>query len=332
MPYVSVIIPVFNAANFVIDSYQSIVDQTMDDWELIFVNDGSRDDTLAVVRSLAAADKRIKVIDLPSNLGPAYARNAALASVASDWIALLDADDRYSRDRLEKLTSAAERTGADIVLDNQFIIDPSSNDVAFLAFEPPKDEVTTLDFSAFLRNTQSNTVFDFGYLKPIIRRRWLVANGITYQEQLRLGEDLMLLFECYARRAKVILISRPYYYYYLQYSPISKAKSPTTRTEARYEPLLAAMEQFVEKGASSHSRLEHRLIISAYEAVRETMMVTALRACLRHFDLLGIICCLRHPVRLSRGLYFAKKRSLLLQHRVKTFPRIEGYRPLGRDV
>ena len=116
------------------------------------------------------------------------------------------------------LIRAAEQTEADIVLDNQFVVDPTSKRVIFLAIEPPKDEVVILEFSAFLRNVQSSTFFDFGYLKPIIRRRWLEANGIKYREKLRLGEDLMFLMDCYAHRANVILVSKPYYYYCFQYS------------------------------------------------------------------------------------------------------------------
>src|SRR5260221_332199 len=99
MPYVSVVIPAYNAADCIVDAYHSIVDQTIDEWEVIFVNDGSQDDTLSILRSFAAADKRVKVVNLAVNSGAACARNAAFAIAEGDWIALLDADDRYSRDR-----------------------------------------------------------------------------------------------------------------------------------------------------------------------------------------------------------------------------------------
>ena len=62
MPYVSVIIPAYNAAQFIADAYRSVVDQTIDDWEIIFVNDGSQDATLSTIRSLAANEPRVKVI------------------------------------------------------------------------------------------------------------------------------------------------------------------------------------------------------------------------------------------------------------------------------
>jgi succinoglycan biosynthesis protein ExoO len=320
IPYVSVIIPAFNAADFIADAYQSIAEQTIADWELIFVNDGSRDETLAVVRLLMAADKRIKVIDLPSNSGPAFARNAALAMAEGDWIALLDADDRYSRDRLGMLTRAGERTGADIVLDNLYVVDPTSHCVAFLAFEPCRDEVMTLEFSDFLRNTQSDTFFDFGYLKPIIRRRWLIANNIKYCETLRLGEDLMLLFECYAKRANVVLLSAPYYYYYYQSSGSTQAKSSKTRT-VHYQPLVAAAEQFLEKHYWRLSSLERRLFASTCEFLREEMLIKAMRDDLENFAFFSLIRTLRHPLRLFRGFYFAKRRSFLRRRRLKSLAR-----------
>jgi succinoglycan biosynthesis protein ExoO len=319
MSYVSVVIPAYNAGEFLVNAYRSIVNQTIDDWEIIFVNDGSQDDTISIIRSIAAADNRIKIVDLALNSGPACARNAALAIAEGDWIALLDADDQYSPDRLEVLTCAGERTAADIVLDNQYIVDPISRRATFLAFDQNSDHLETLDFSEYLLNNQSNTVFDFGYLQPIIRRSWLVANGIRYLETLRHGEDLILLFECYVHGAKVILVSKPYYHYYFQYSQASGTLSPTTRTEVRHEPLLAAIEEFLEKYHAKLSPQERHLIASSYEATWEVMTVAKLRSCLRSFDLVGLSYCLRHPIRLFRGIYFAKRRKFLWMRRTEKF-------------
>jgi succinoglycan biosynthesis protein ExoO len=332
MPYVSVVIPAFNAADFVINSYQSIVDQTIDDWEVIFVNDGSHDGTLSILRSLATADSRVKVIDLPLNTGPACARNAAISVAKGDWIAMLDADDRYSSDRLKSMTTVAERARADVVLDNQFIVDPISKRVCFLAFEPNRNDATDLKFSDFLQNIQSNTFFDYGYLQPIISRRWLAAQGIRYKENLRVGEDLMLLLECYAQHAKVILLSKPHYYYFFQYSQTSQARSPTTRTEPVYGPLLATMDEYLERYQLALTRLERTLVSSASEAVRETMTVAALKAAIAEFNVVGVTSCLRHPIRLFRGVYFAKKRNLLFQRHLRKFQQTESGLNLGPDV
>jgi succinoglycan biosynthesis protein ExoO len=318
MPYVSVIIPAYNAADFIMDAYQSVAEQTLDDWEIIFVNNASQDDTLRTVQSVAATDNRIKVIDLPANSGPGGARNAALGIAEGDWIALLDADDRYSSNRLEILTSAGERSKADIVLDNLFVIDPISRRTAFLAFEPNRDDITTLEFSEFLRNNQSYSFFHFGYLKPVIRRSWFATNDIKYQETLRHGEDFIFLLELYARGANVILLSKPYYHYYFQYSPSSGTKSPTSRTVVQFEPLLAAIERFLEN--AQLTPLEKRLLFSTCEAIREAVMVVELRDCLKSLNIGGLALCLRHPIRLFRGVYFAKRRDFLWRRRIRMRP------------
>jgi succinoglycan biosynthesis protein ExoO len=324
MPYVSVIIPAFNAADFVEAAYRSLLGQTNGDWEALFVNDGSRDGTLGVVQSIAMADKRVKVIDLPTNCGPAYARNAALAIAEGHWIAVLDADDVYSPYRLEALTRAGEENRADVVLDNQYVIDPISKRVTSLAFEPAGDEPTTLTFPDYLRNIQSNTLFDFGYLKPVLRRRWMMFNNIKYQERLRLGEDLMLLCECYACQARVTLVPKPYYHYYFQYSPASRQKSPTTRTDASYGPLLEAIDEFLEKHGAKRSQLEQRLLKSAREALHETALAKEFKAHLERFDIIGGMFCLRHPIRLLRGVYFEKRRGISFRRRKENLGRPRG--------
>ncbi|MGA8610505.1 MAG: glycosyltransferase family 2 protein [Xanthobacteraceae bacterium] len=313
MPYVSVVVPAYNAAGFIADAYRSVVDQTIDDWEIIFVNDASQDNTLAVLQSFVAADKRVKVIDLKSNSGPAHARNAAVAVAEGYWIAVLDADDRYSPDRLEVLTKAGEQSQADVVMDNQFVVDPISKRVTSLGFEPTSGKAAILKFADFLRNTQSSTLFDFGYLKPVIRRRWMATNHIHYDEKLRLGEDLMFFLECYACGARVILVSKPYYYYYAQYSLVSRRKSPTTNTEANYGPLLAAIDEFIDKHGSKQPEPEQWLLNSTRESLREAVLVKVLKARVKHFDLTGLRSCLRHPIRLVRGIYFEKRRGILLR-------------------
>jgi hypothetical protein len=181
-----------------------------------------------------------------------------------------------------------------------------------------------LEFTDYLRNTQPSSLFDFGYLKPIIRRRWLAANGIKYQEKLRLGEDLMLIFDCYAHRAKVILVSKAYYHYNLQYSQVSQQMSPTTRTQIIYEPLSAAADRFIESRRSILTRVENLLLSSACEGLREIVIVAVLKERLRQFDVVGVFSCLRHPVRLSKGLYFEKLRSVLFRRRAKRFARSNG--------
>src|SRR5205085_2570897 len=88
--------------------------------EMVIADDGSKDDTLTVVRELGKQDPRIRSVALGANGGPSKARNAALDAARGEWVAILDADDAILPGRLRHMLDVAETTGADAVLDNFF--------------------------------------------------------------------------------------------------------------------------------------------------------------------------------------------------------------------
>jgi len=106
-PVVTVVTPAYNAARYLPGTVASVLGQTFSDLELIIVDDGSTDDTLAVARRLAATDPRIRVVSTP-NGGPAAARNTALRSARGEFVALLDSDDIMLPDYLARQLAVFE--------------------------------------------------------------------------------------------------------------------------------------------------------------------------------------------------------------------------------
>jgi glycosyltransferase involved in cell wall biosynthesis len=104
-PLVSVIIPAHNAAEHLVETVSSALDQTYESVEVIVVNDGSTDDTGAIAAQLGS---RIRYVE-QANAGPAAARNAALRVARGELIALLDADDRWRPNRLERCVEILEQ-------------------------------------------------------------------------------------------------------------------------------------------------------------------------------------------------------------------------------
>jgi len=100
-PQVTVLMPARDAAATIAASVQSVIGQTMPEWELIVVDDGSSDPTAEIVRSFAAADPRIRLLSGPARGEPA-ARNLGLSAARGRWTAMLDADDLACPDRLER--------------------------------------------------------------------------------------------------------------------------------------------------------------------------------------------------------------------------------------
>ena len=92
------------------------------------------------------------------------------------------------------------------------------------------------------------------------------------------------------------------------------------------------MDEFLERYQLALTRLERTLVSSASEAVRETMTVAALKAAIAEFNVVGVTSCLRHPIRLFRGVYFAKRRNLLFQRHLRKFQQTKSGLNLGPDV
>lgn len=99
---VSIIMPVFNAADYLVEAVESIRTQTYKNWELIAVDDASTDNSFNLLQRLAKKDKRIKIYQNKKNLGVAATANIALAKTKGKYIARMDADDIAFADRLSK--------------------------------------------------------------------------------------------------------------------------------------------------------------------------------------------------------------------------------------
>ena len=101
MSKVSVLMAAYNAGNYIRESLDSLLSQTMTDWQCICVDDASTDDTLKILRTYASADKRVEVVVLEENGGQAHARNVALERACGQYVCMLDSDDWLSADALQ---------------------------------------------------------------------------------------------------------------------------------------------------------------------------------------------------------------------------------------
>lgn len=112
---ISVIIPAYNAEKFLVESIESVVNQTIDDFEIIVVDDGSTDSTLDILRNYEKSYEDFTVI-CQDNRGPAAARNKGLDAAKGEYIYFFDADDVLELDALENLYSTAKRRKSDLVI------------------------------------------------------------------------------------------------------------------------------------------------------------------------------------------------------------------------
>lgn len=214
-PLVSIIMPAYNTAKYIDEAIQSALQQTVQNIEVIVVDDASTDGTPEVVKAIE--DPRVRLYEFSENLGAAAARNQALQEAKGQWVAVLDSDDWYAPNRLESLLAVATETDADMVSDDMWFIEdgnptPWTTLVKESGRSVPSAQLVSPIF--YLDNDiHGQKGLHLGLSKPLINRNFLIEHHIFYKSEVRLGQDFFLYLECLIRGAKFIFQPKPYYYY-----------------------------------------------------------------------------------------------------------------------
>ena len=216
MVKVSIIIAAFRAGETLPVAVESALAQEGVNVEVIIVDDASPDNTADVADSLAKADPRVKVIRQAENGGPGAARNAGFDAATGDWVAVLDADDSMTPDRLQKMTAFAAENGADAVYDNLAIVradQPAKSGDTYLSpatFGVPAQ----WDLLSYVQQNQSRPGQpSLGYLKPVFHRQFLAQHNLRYAPILRNGEDFHLMLDALVAGASLWYLPAPLYKY-----------------------------------------------------------------------------------------------------------------------
>ena len=133
---VSIIMPNYNCGNYVAETIKSVLAQTYTNWELLFVDDCSTDDSVAVVESFA--DSRIRILKNEKNSGAAVSRNYALREAKGRWIAFLDSDDLWLPEKLEKQIAFMEEHNYAFTYTDYTIIYPNGKKSPYIFTAPQK--------------------------------------------------------------------------------------------------------------------------------------------------------------------------------------------------
>lgn len=315
-PDVSCIIAAYRCDDTIGAAIDSALAQNGVEVEVIVVDDASPSGVApAAVRRAEAGPERVRLVRRTVNGGPGAARNDALARARGRWVAVLDADDTWHPDRLATMLIRAEGNGqrtADVLVDNPLVRDLSAGSAGAegaerTMFDPDVWAATdTIDLADFVRgNTLFETTFNYGYLKPVLRRDLVERLGLRYDEGLRIGEDFAFLADALAGGATCRAVAVSGYVYNLREGSISRVlrldhvramRRGDRDLLARHTLEPAARAAFRARGRSLE-RAERFLVI--VEAVKTRRLLLAARGALRHP---GAAVLLRMPlaVRLRR--------------------------------
>lgn len=241
-PVVSIIMPSYNARDFIHRAIDSALGQSFDDFELLVIDDGSSDETPDFVEERYGAEPRVRILPLAHNVGPGAARNVGLAAARGDWIGLLDADDAWHADRLARLLPLSNHV--DAVFDNIMGRDMRTGALTGVLFPVfPEQEMT---IEALLMPQAPQTSYDFGYLQPLIRREFLLAHTIRYDERLRSGEDLIFGLTMLLKGARTRTLDWPGYIYTTPVGEQTRQRSAHSHTVPRDEEVCAVITELQE--------------------------------------------------------------------------------------
>jgi O-antigen/teichoic acid export membrane protein len=239
MPRVSILIPAYNAQETILRALDSAQSQTLADIEILVIDDASTDSTADLVRVRARQDSRIRLLHRAVNGGPAAARNAGVDCATGDWLALLDADDTMTSDRLEHLLAGA--TEADVlVADNLAMFDLHAGRTVKLGIDPALlGSGLRLDCQAFVSRCKTNQpdTVDFGLLKPLIRVSHIRHHGLRYAESIRYGEDFRFYLDTLLAGGSLLVLPGAGYRYTERTGSISGKTSGLSKTHARHDQL-----------------------------------------------------------------------------------------------
>lgn len=206
MSLLSIIVPVYNMERFLNDCVDSILSQTFTDFELILVDDGSKDKSPAICDEYAKKDSRVKVIH-KANGGVSSARNMGLDVAQFDYVAVLDSDDYVASEMYDTMVKQMQTGAYDLIVCGYDYVDESGN--VLRKYESAQDRVLSKEQLVYEFLNIMPTV-RFGTCNKIFKRQ--IIGDLRYDENLKSGEDGEFLFRYIKKMSKdTLFVEKPFF-------------------------------------------------------------------------------------------------------------------------
>ena len=205
-PKISVVMPVYNVEKYVGKCLMSLEEQTFRDFEIIAVNDGSKDSSLDILRHFEANYDNIEVID-QKNAGMSQARNAGMKQARGKYLSFVDSDDYVAPTFLEELYAACEENGAEIACCYYYYRFIENNFLFEYPFRCKGVFSRAKAMNKLLRDVQIQSLV----WNKLYRRSLFTDYGITFPSMC--FEDMATAHKVFAHVNRVVVLDRPLYYY-----------------------------------------------------------------------------------------------------------------------
>jgi glycosyltransferase involved in cell wall biosynthesis len=216
-PTVSAIVPFYNSERHLTECLNSLLAQDFElPFEIIMINDGSSDNSLSIIKTFNKSC--IKVFSLPSNSGPAAARNLGLKKATGEYVFFLDADDTIESETLSTLYRCASETDTDLVFcDCKWIENNKNQRITLFSF--PRDmNISRSELTTIMQDRLHNPLYISGPLSfkgKLIKRSIILENNLVFEEELRYMEDEIFMWNVLAFVESVKYLRKQLYNYYV---------------------------------------------------------------------------------------------------------------------
>ena len=219
MPKVSVVIPVYNTGAQLDRTLKSITDQTLQDIEIICVDDGSCDNSLLVLKEWEQSDARVHVIAFKENKGVSFARNTGIDAARAPYIYFMDSDDWLDGDFLEAMYSKALETGHDVVVNASLVREYED---AHMKPEPANCGFTKTGYypPAFVQRHMLSVL-----VLRLYKRSFIIQNGIRFPDLRHGGEDNYFVSLAEVLQPNSFVFIGPYYHYWQRKGSLAHKES-----------------------------------------------------------------------------------------------------------
>ncbi len=250
MTKLSIIVPVYNVEKYLPKCLESLIKQTLKDIEIICVNDGSMDNSLAILKEFASKDSRIRIID-NQHQGVAKTRNTGIEQSTGEYIGFVDSDDYIDLDFFEKLYNSATKSNSDIAIAS---ILKHKNFFNIYNAKYTKEEIA-ITIQDKIKLCEDKKHFFFYAWNKIYHSGFIKENNIKFSEG-QIYEDVMFAIKALYYSNKIISVYGTKYHYIEHENSLTKYKDKTGEKE---QDLVKAYSELQEFCNSKNIEIPERL-------------------------------------------------------------------------
>lgn len=213
---ISIVMPVYNAENYLKKSIESILKQTYPAWEMIIVDNGSEDGSLQICREYSKNEDRIQVLHQYQNKGVSVARNLGLEKATGDYVTFLDADDWVAEDYLEQLVKTVKDTKAEMLICQYQKVYNEEREKDAVISEEEKSQQQRFVTKTYDRKDYISKCLLNGYTHCWgVLYKTSVLDGIRFLPGITIGEDVLFLIDTVLQAEKIVVTEYDGYRYYI---------------------------------------------------------------------------------------------------------------------